>query len=221
MYSSTSELIRNELTNNILQPIYNIFEDSSIAYKELITKEEDLFKGSYLSEFKGRLMNYIIKRSFDIDRIPKNFPFKVSAINMAYGQKRTELKRNNILLTLGKAQNTNTLPGYSKYKQEYAKGNSSICKQLKMNIEEKEINIEDIPYYGIITYNLKDDELDFLNIVIPSSTYNEVIDFIPITPGLKLLNIKVNDDTDERVLGRENIKKEVIDKIKKLAQETR
>lgn len=223
MYNSTSELIRGELSNNTIQPIYNIFEDSTTVFKELMDKEQDLFKGTYLTEFKGRLINYIIKRSFDIDRIPKNFPFEVSAVNMACGQKRTELKKNNLMLTLGKAQSSSTLPSYSRYKQEYSKGNSEICKQLRMDVELGQAKITDIPYYGIITYNLKNNKLEFLNIVIPDSNYKYVIDYIPITPSFKILenDLGNKEEDEERLLGRENIKKEILEKMIKLQQEMR
>ncbi len=223
MYNSSSELIKNELSNDLLQPIYNIFEDATIVFTELIDKEQDIFRGSYFGEFKGRLINYIIKRFFDVDRIPKSFPFEVNAIGMAFGQKRTELKRGNLLLTLGRAQNPNMLPGFSQYKKEYSLGNSTIGKQLKLYEDKNEIKVGDVPYYGIITYNLRNDKLDFLNIVIPDSEYRNVIDYIPITQKLRLVRKEYlnNDDTYERVLGRENIKKDIIDSIKKYEQEMR
>lgn len=224
MYNSSSELIKNELSNDLLQPIYNIFEDATIVFTELIEKEQDIFRGSYFGEFKGRLINYVIKRFFDIDRIPKSFPFEVNAIGMAFGQKRTELKRGNILLTLSRAQNPNMLPGYSQYKKEYSLGNSTIGKQLKIYEDKKEIKVSEIPYYGIITYNLRNNVLDFLNIVIPDSEFKNVIDCIPINQKLRLVRKEFlynNEDTYERVLGRENIKKDIIDSIKKFEQEMR
>lgn len=223
MYNSTSELIKNELSNNVLQPVYNIFEDSIKVYRELMEHEEELFKGLYISEFKSRLINYIIKRSFDMDRIPKNFPFKVSAVDMACGQKRTELKRNNILLTLGKSRDPHALPSVSRYKREFSKGNSTINKQLKMDFDSNENKFSDIPYYGIITYNIKDTKLEFLNIVIPDSTYNQVLDSLPVTPNLKLLKNDLIEDVnkEEKLVNEDNIKKEVRDMIIKLKQETR
>lgn len=212
MYTSSSELIINELPNNVIRPIYNIFEDSITVYNELLNEKKDLFKGNYLTDIRGRLINFILKRFFDSDRIPKNFPFEVCAAKMAFGQKRTELSRNKIILTLGKAQTPNTLPPYAKYKTEYAKGNCSIGKQLKMNFDGDLAKYVDIPYYGVITYNIEDNVLKFLNIIIPDSNYKYIIDSVPITQSLRVVT---NDDTleDDRILNRENIKKEALETV--------
>ena len=214
MYKSTSELIRSELPNSVIKPLYNIFEDAFIIYNDLLEKNKEVFKGQYTSEIKSRLAGFIIKRYFDDDWIPKNFPFEVRVVKMAYGQKRTELKRKKIILTLAKAQGANTLPSCSGYKSAYSKGNSSIASQLMMNIDGGEEKYIDSPHYGIITYNINENTLKFLNIIIPDSEYKYVLDSIPITPSLKIAESDESlNDEDERFFRRESIKKEILDSM--------
>ncbi|KPU45794.1 hypothetical protein OXPF_05830 [Oxobacter pfennigii] len=213
MYKSTSELIKNELSNSVIKPLYNIFDDAFIVYNDLLDNNKEIFKGQYTSEIKSRLINFIIKRYFDDDMVPKNFPFEVKAVRMAYGQKRLELRRKNIILTLGKAQTTNTLPSYAEYKSIYAKGNSMIANQLMINIDGGEEKYIDSPHYGIITYNINENKLQFLNIIMPDSNYKYVLDSIPITARLKIVendNSSTEEDED-RFFRRESIKKEILD----------
>jgi hypothetical protein len=220
LYNTSTELIKEELNNSIIKPIYNIFEDSMKVYSELISEKKETFKGIYFNEFKGRLINYIIKRFFDKDLVPKNFPFIVNSVGMAFGQKRTELRSNNIILTIGKAENTNTLPCISSYKRKLAMGNSYINRQIKLNFDGEVEKYSEAPFYGIIAYKINDNKIDFINIVIPDSKYEYVVEYIPLTPSLKIVAIEeTEDEDDERVLNRQNIKAEILENINNIELE--
>lgn len=183
------DYINTELNNTMLRPLYLIIKEATEVYEELFQKEKEIFSGEYFEEIKGRLLGYIIKRAFDKKFIPKNFPFDVACRNMSFNQKRPEIKKGNILLTLSKVNDRNMLPNKSGYKIEYSKGNSLLSKQLMF----EDINtIKDIPYYGILTYNYTDGVLNFVDIIFPDSKYNNVIKRVPI-PMISVVENSVND----------------------------
>lgn len=208
MYSTPEELIKAELSFEVVRPIYYIIKDAVDVYKEII--RDDFYKGKYASNIKGILLSYAVQRSFDAEMLPKNFSFKSTDATMPFNKKRVELRKDNILLNLAKVNKKNSLPSKAKYKQNYAESNSSLRKQLIIDIEEQRPKINDMPYYGMITYKVAKNNLEFVDIIIPDSSYKYILKSINIVPKFELIT---NDKTtldDERVIRNENLKKDII-----------
>jgi len=207
---TSTELLKKEIPYNIRKVLFNIFEDSYMVYKDI--KGLSIFTGKYSSNIDGRLLSYIIDKHFEEDMLPKGFYFDVLCRTMAFNQKRVELKTNNMILTISRVREKNLLPNKAKYKEHYSKGNQLYEKQLRFNIDN--YKIEDIPSYGIITYKASNDGIEFLDIILPNSNYNKIIDRIELKPHLALINT-IEEIEEERILSRENLKIKVLDEYRK------
>ena len=175
--------IKNEFNNYLskrdLNLLYCIFDNSVEVYKELLKENVQAFSGEYFDSFKGKLLGYVVQKAFDPKLVPNNFPFKINVAKMNFNQRRAELRIGNIILTIAKGNGKNTLPSYSNYKKEYSKGNSDVVTQLYFDFFD-DGKIKSLPYYGVIVYEVVDDELKDLNIIIPNSGFTSVLDVIPI-----------------------------------------
>lgn len=217
LFKTLDESIDKELNKQALQPIYVVVNDAIKTYKQLMQDENYIFSGEYFEEIKGRLLSYTIKRAFDPTLISGNFPFEVNCRKMNFNQRRPELTKNNILLTISQTKDLNELPSKSKYKMKYSKGNSLIARQLIFK-EAQEAKIEDIPYYGIIRYMYSDNELKDLDIIIPDVNYKSIIKRIPIPmiSEIKKFNEDTNYSTETTgaLLQIENLKEQIERDIK-------
>jgi len=217
LYKTLDEDINEELNNQATRPIYIIVNEAIEIYKELINKENHIFSGEYFEEMKSRLLGYTIKRAFDPKLITGSFPFDVNCAKMNFNQRRPELRKNNILLTVSQVKELEELPSQSKYKKEYSKGNSLIAKQLIFK-ETDELKIKEIPYYGIIRYKYAENELKFLDIVIPDVNYKSIIKTIPIP---MISQIRKFDEVDQNnleeskpLLQKESLKEQIEKDVK-------
>lgn len=208
MYKSSKEFIKNELSKERIKPLYRIFEDANIIYKEVLQSE--FFNSKFISNINGRLISYAVYRQFDSLYLPRNFPFQVNTVKMPFGQKRVELKKDNILLTIGKSNSRNCLPSISKYKKDYSSSNWGLENQIRMDIINDGIKLSQTPYYAILTFDIKDGELDFVDILIPDHRYENILDKIELKPKFKVHRTKDIKNDDDRILSIKNIKKEII-----------
>lgn len=217
LYKTLDEDINEELNNQATRPIYIIVKEAITTYEELMKTENHIFSGEYFEEIKGRLIGYTIKRAFDSKLITGNFPFDVNCARMNFNQRRPELRKNNILLTISQVNDSEKLPTKSKYKEEYSKGNSLLAKQLIFK-QTEDLKIKNIPYYGIIRYKYAENELKLLEIVIPDSNYKSIIKRIPISIISEVKKIEEeNQDNLEglkSLLEKESLKEQIEKDIK-------
>jgi hypothetical protein len=210
VYNSSTELVKYEFPKKIISPIYKIFENANIVYQDVI--EDEFFKSEYVTNVKGRIMSYAIYRQFDSLYLPKNFPFKVKSVTMSFQQKRVELHRPNIILTIAKVNSRNTLPTVSNYRKKYASRNWGLGRQIYMDIlDNNRIKLNQEPYYGIIVYNINNSSLEFVDIVIPDYKYERILERIELKPKFEVHKIEDIKDDEKRILGIENLKKEILD----------
>lgn len=211
MYKSSTELIKNELPKEVVAPLYRIFENANIIYKEIINT--DFYKSIYNTNIKGRIATYSVFRQFDPKYLMKNFPFTIRSVKMPFGQLRLELRRGNILLTIGKTKEKHSLPCKSKYKENYAANNWGLGSQLYMEFTDNhELLFKQEPYYGIIAFGIAEDELDFVDILIPDHEYKTILDIVELKPKFKVYNLEDIENDDERIISIENIKKEILNR---------
>ncbi|MDG5852444.1 hypothetical protein [Clostridium beijerinckii] len=217
LYKTLDEEIDKELNSKITRPIYLIVNDAIKVYNELIKNESHVFSGDYFEEIRGRLIGYAVKRAFDPKLITGNFPFNVTCAKMNFKQKRPELRKNNILLTISQVSDLSKLPTKSKYKEKYSEGNSLIAKQLMIR-EADELKVKDIPYYGIIRYKYAEGELEHLDIVIPDVKYRSIIKTIsiPIISEMRRFDEGIQEDLEEStpLIKKEDLKEQLEKDIK-------
>ncbi|HCW52730.1 MAG TPA: hypothetical protein DG753_03100 [Clostridium sp.] len=207
------EEIENKLDKKTIQPIYIIVDGAINAYRQLIKDERDILSGEYFKEFRGRLLGYIIKRAFDPELISGNFPFRIDCKKMSFNQRRPELQKDNIILTLAKSINSEELPSKSNYKLEYSKGNSFISRQMMFGGMD-DFKVRDIPYYGIIRYEYSENELKNLDIIMPDADYKSIIKRISIPKILKIENKdNLNTQNNSAILDVENLKYKITKEI--------
>ncbi|WP_196048587.1 hypothetical protein [Clostridium saudiense] len=169
----------NYLSKKDLNLLYCIFVNSVEVYKDIVEKNSQDFSGAYFDSFKGKLLGYIVKKAFDPKLLPSNFPFRINISKMNFNQRRAELRKGNIILTIAKESGKHKLPSYSNYKRDYSKGNSEIITQLYFDFFD-DSKIKNLPYYGVIVYEVEENELKDLNIIIPNDNFTSVLDVIPI-----------------------------------------
>lgn len=209
MYKTSTELIQNELPPNLLKPIYTVFQNANVMFKEIMGL--DYFNSKYLLNIKGRMLNFVICSLFQPKYLSSNFPFEVEVKDLKF-QKSVVLKRNNILLTIGKTCSKGTLPNTANYKEEYAAGNWGISNQLFIDWVYEDIIIKQQPYYGIITYGMKENNFDYIDLIIPDYKFQSILDSIEIKPKFELLHFEPEDD-DDSILSNENLKKELQEEL--------
>lgn len=210
MYKSSTELIAKEFSREKISYIYKIFENANMVYEEVIKK--DFFDSLYNTNVKGRILSYAVYRQFDPKYLTNNCPFEVKSATMAFDQKRVELKSDNVILTIAKVNNRNKLPSKSGYKTNYSLANWGIENQLYMEFLEKDIEIKQQPYYGMITYGINNAKLDFVDIIIPDSRYKTILDKVELKPKLEIVKTEDLEDAgdEERIINVKNLKKDVI-----------
>lgn len=210
MYKSSTELIGTELRKETMTPIFKVLENANIIYKDIMKNE--FFKSEYVEEIRTRVASFAIKRQFDSKYLMKNFPFSVNSVTMPFKQKRVELTKGNILLTIAKANRKNQLPCPSKYKRNYASNNWGLENQIMIDIFSNDIRFKQEPYYGIIVFGLNEHSLDFVDLVIPDYKYQTILEKVELKPKFTVHKIEDIKKDKERILFTENIKKEVLAK---------
>ena len=194
------------LSKRDLNLLHLIFTNSVEVYKELVKENLQAFSGEYFDSFKGKLLEYIVQKAFDPELVPNNFPFRINVSKMNFNQRRAELRIGNIILTIAKGGGKYKLPSYSNYKREYSRGNSGVETQLYFNFLEDN-KIESLPYYGVIVYEVEDDKLKDLNIIIPNNGFTSILDVIHI--GFDK-NIYMNINGVDREKLKQSVMNEII-----------
>lgn len=198
------------LSKSDLNLLHLIFTNSVEVYKELVKENVQAFSGEYFDSFKGKLLGYIVQKAFDPKLVPNNFSFKINIVKMNFNQRRAELRKGNIMLTIAKGNGKNILPSYSNYKREYSKGNSDVVTQLYFDFLD-DGKIKSLPYYGLIVYEIDNYELKDLNIIIPNSGFTSILDIIHIEFDK---NIYMNINGVDREKLKQSVMNEIINNPK-------
>ena len=216
MYETSTELIRNELTPDTVRPICDIFRSASVIYNEMI--RSSIFETELKSNINGLLLNFIIQRHFEPRYLSSEFPF--TAIVRKRGKyKLIELQKDKIWLTINKSGKS-ILPRHAKYKEDYASWNFGLNSRYQLKFDyisrgDVQPGIITEQYYGIITYNLKGTDFEFLDIILPDSKFRSILDTVELMPRMRLINEAgmYADRDDEEILSEQNIKKGIKEEI--------
>lgn len=210
---TSTQILKEELPIKYRRSIENILNDSLVVYNDLI--EDEIFKGEYFSNIKGWLMTYIIDKHFDKNLLPNNFGMKVNSAKMPFNRKRVEIKTDNMLLTISRTDEKFKLPCESAFRKEYALGNDELDNQIKFSFNEENIKFkEEIhPYYSIVVYKVRNNEFEFIDVLMPDSNYKSVIGTIPLKSDLVLVKPKIQ--SYESILSQQNLKKKVLEDLNK------
>jgi len=211
-YKTSKDLIDNELSNGVVTPIRRVFENANIAYQEIMRDEH--FSTDFAVNVAGRLKTYAVYYQFSPKFVTKNFPFEIKSVTMAFKQKRVELRRGNILLTIAKSRDKNILPSPSKYKRKYSLSNFGM-NQIQMVLDGDGTATSIQPYYGLIIYDFNDNGLDYVDIVIPDKDYRDIIDRVSLKPKFEVFKQDDIRDDEDRISELISLKGEVLKNIDK------
>lgn len=210
----STNILKNELSPNIKVALTNIFRNSIVVYNSLLS--EAIFQGDLINNIKGWLLSYIIEKHFSDDLLPKNFPIKVFYNPTCFKKKRLELKTENFILTISRVYDKGCLPRKCGFRKLYSERNHMVNKQIMFDIDNDYRNLKEKDLYAIITYNISDNELSFINIVMPDSSYNCIVDSLDFNLNIQeVKSVNYVDENSESLITIQNLKKKVLEGLEK------
>lgn len=212
-YQNASELVKKELPRSVRSQLYPFFLSGVIAFQEVVNSTFVLFQSEFMSNIKGRLLNYMICRQFEPDMISESFPFtpKAERVNN-FNYKTLNLLRGNVIINVAKASDKNSLPGRSKYRLENCRLNKFSQKQLFYNIKSKKLIVTNEPYYMFLTYGFKNShEIDFVNLMVPNAGMTGILKKVDLISEFSLYTQDVpQEEVEKRIT---SLKNDVIRKL--------
>lgn len=197
-YDNANELVTKELPRSVRSQLYPFFHSGVIAYQEVVNNSI-LFRSEFMSNLKGRLLNYMIFRQFEPDMVSSTFPFKtnVEKVNN-FNYKTLNLSRGNIIINVAKANDKNSLPSRSKYRLKKCNLNKFYQKQLFCQVKTKEMVVTNEPYYAFLTYGFRNNEIDFVNLVVPNDRMTGILKKVDLMSEFSLYKSEVPQEEIEK-----------------------
>ena len=171
-----------------------IMTEAKKTFDKLTMDYPDLFNNPIAKSIKSKIFRFLIELYFGNDKLPKTVPFTTNYVNAGFGNKRAEIHMDNSIFTVSKVTSMKKLPNTATYKEEYASHNQKLNNQLMFDLDNGSQDIKHLPYYGIISYILRNNELKEIGIIIPDSEYKNIVQFIPIP--LSISTYEEIDDND-------------------------
>lgn len=210
MYKTAKEFIENEIPVKVRINLCPIFQAGIKAYNDIISSDYDLFKSDYGSNIYGQLKTFVIYRQFEKDMLSEKFPFDCDAQKVnGFKYKVPKLVRGNGMFLVCRAQKAGVLPKESKYKKEYCRKNMFECRQLKIDLDSKKMPIiSSEKYLAFITYGIKNNELEFVNLVVPDKDMKECLYYIDLKHEFDMYLRNINNDQQQEETRIASLKKE-------------
>ena len=214
IYQTAKQLIDREVSNQDLYALYSVIKLGESVCDEIINEHSELFSSKYCIGDRASLRRAAIYSQFEYELLAKDFPFKCSALKVNnFGKYVPELRKGQLILHIAKAQHVNELPSVSKYKEEKALLNNFKSKQQSL-IHDDIVKLDDDRYYGIITFGGKN-KLEFIDLVIPSYNYKEVLEHKELT-HITFESKKIKKESNEEMRNRRmSLKQVMINKLEK------
>lgn len=181
-YDNAKELIRYETPKAIRGQLYPFFENGFRSYQELINDNKAFFDSDFISNIKGRLLSFLVFRQFEKEMLGKKFPFipEAKTVNN-FNYKSLNLLRNNIIINVCRAPDSNSLPNRSKYRLKHCKLNKFNEKNLFYFVDKKnEMNFKKEPYYMFLTYGYDKKDISFVNLLVPDAKMTSILEKIEL-----------------------------------------
>lgn len=176
VYKTGKEFIDTDIKIGTRLKLFPIMKAGIESYKDIISSDRKLFNSSYSKDIRGHLKNFVIYRQFDQDMLSKNFPFKCEPLSVnSFGYTVPKLENGKGIVLIARVKKEGSLPTKSKYKLKYAQNNNFKAKQLKFDIDKDLKAVSDGKYLSFLTYGVKNNELDFLHLIVPDKDMNECV----------------------------------------------
>lgn len=188
--------------------IYQMMYIGITAYNRFIKENVELQKSKFLINIKSRLLTFLIYRQFDEDMISKSFPLEVNIQKVnKFGYNALMLCNDKVKISLAKTQNKFSLPNKSNYRLMQCKDNLGIETQLKFNLDNDSKELIPAPIYVIIGFKIINNQLEYLNFIVPDTTMKNSIVNINLLAEYKkvILDSKEEPEIEEQIT---TIKKE-------------
>lgn len=201
MYKSAKELVEYEMPKSVRSQLLPIFLRGISAYKQILNMQGGTFQSIFIHNIRGALLNFMIFRQFEADMLSSSFPFvpmpekvnsfKYTALNLLH---------NNVKINVGKSFNSESFPNNSKYRRNFSERNRFPEDDLFYGLDRAydQLFVNDDPYYTFLTFNLKNDELDYLNLMIPNWNMTRPLFNLNLKNEISLVSVteeaKVHDE---------------------------
>lgn len=213
IYKNANELIEEEVPRAIRAKIYPYFQSGLQAYKEILNEEKELFSSAFFSNLKGWLLNFMMFRQFELDMISNTFPFIASPIKVnSFNYQGLNLLHNNIIINVGRSINKDNLPNRSTYRRNYSKKNRFPDQDLFYGISRSYNSFFELnePYFAVITYGVKQGDLEFINLMVPNWNMTESLATIDLMKEFSLF-----ESTNNEIVTLEKNQTSIKDEFKK------
>lgn len=177
MYANAVELINKEITSTILNHLYSVIYLASDTHSLLI--KEPIFQTEIAQPLRSRLMRLCIWNQFENGFVPKNIELEpvVRPVNN-FKETTIDLVGKNILLNFRKAYCTDSL--YSNapmYCKKAAENNVFSEAQFVFDFDRFPSIEEEVTYFLILFYTMKNDKIDQLFLTVPSTNMSTSLYF--------------------------------------------
>jgi hypothetical protein len=215
-YNGAKELIERELPRNVRSQLYPFFETGVKAYLELVNENRKFFESDFASNIKGWLLNYLIFRQFEGDMVNQNFPFIAQPVKVnRFRYFALNLLHNNVIINVARAATEDSLPNPSKYRERNCKLNRFNAKQLFCDPgNDNELTVKNEPYYMFLTYRVRNNEVDFVSLIVPNSDMTNCLEKVNLKSELSLYQIDSEPIHEEKKIIK--LKTEVIQSLHQL-----
>lgn len=188
------------------QTLYKILYVGVSAYNRLINENRDLVVSKAFGEIKTRLLSFVVKRQFDKDLFPLDFPYKADFEKVNhFGNVALFIKNDKAKIHINKTSKARKLYNSNKpsnYMLKEAKINSKYTNEIKFFTDkDDEVGVkEDSRVFMILGYGLKAEVIDHLDFLIPESNMRECLD---VFDALDEYNKYIMDDIEEEEIESE------------------
>lgn len=185
------------------ESLYKILFIGLSTYNRILKENSKLLESKSFGELRSRLVRFLIKRQFEEDMLPEDFPYKAEFKKTNnFGNTVVFLKNSTSEIQINKIPKSNRLYNSNKpsrYMLEKAKLNSRYKKEITFFIDaDDKVEIkENKRLYVVLGYKIADNKLEYLKFHIPDEYMETSLDcFDAINEYNNMIN---GDNVDKNV----------------------
>lgn len=170
------ELIDNNFNFAFKATTFKNVQIAVRAYEDFLNINEKFFKFEQRS-LLSRILTYTVEKQFnDSSFTPKsNYSVERKRVN-EYKQLATFIETGDFMMNVGKTIRRTQLLCAAKYKRDLARANKDFDTQYELDFRTNDKLECTLPKkYGTITYGYFDKRITHLDLVIPDSTYTQIL----------------------------------------------
>lgn len=217
MYKDAAEMLNSELPLNVRARLFKYFDNAETMVNELLSERADLFDSKFINNIRGYMWSFLINRQFELMSMNDKSVFQITIKEINnFGRNIIEIRYGGIILYIGKTMKKNQLPNKAKYKLEKSRLNTFEHKQTLFDyIDDIIIKDKEEPYFGFLTFSLKNNKINHLQIIIPDKFMRNILfekDLLKEIHSLENMNFEESEEESQLV----KLKDELIEQIVKI-----